>query len=672
MIVSWNWLQDYVDLAMSPDELALRLAMAGLNHESTTDIGDDVAIDIEITSNRPDCLGHIGIAREVAVLWQLPLQVPNPQPPHGNSPVSELVRVRVEAPELCPRYTARLLRNVTVGPSPSWLVDRLNAIGVASINNVVDATNYVLMECGQPLHAFDYDKVKGGQIVVRHARKGEKLVAIDHRTYELDESMCVIADASSPVALAGVMGGADSEVSETTTNILIESADFAPLSVRTTARLLRLHSPSSYRFERGVDDQGIDWASRRCCELILQIAGGELADGCVDVVAVPRPTVVPVTLRYHTLKRILGIDVPPAKVEQILTALGLHQVQHDKSSITVSIPSWRRDLTREADLVEEVARVYGYDQIPEDVGVSMVSSRRSDADRAGAVLRDCLIGLGFDEAYTTSVVSKEWSDAFHAWTTAPALTVGTAMLRGADHLRRSLLPSLLAAKQSNEAAGNSRIELFETARVYLAEPNGLPQEPTMLGIVSGRGFFEVKGAILSLLQALHVGAKLKTEDFEDPFFTAGQCCRLTLAGNRFGFLGHVSDNAKGRFSVRSDTVVAELRIDQLLRHAVLIPQYLPESTFPAIRRELNLIVPESVRWSQLEETIQQAGGDLLSQVDYLETYRDPQKDGPDKKRILFSFTLRSDQRTLTSEEAELVTTQVVDVCRNDHQAVLLG
>ncbi len=279
MIVSWNWLQDYVSLDMDVAELEHRLAMAGLNHESTQRMGDDLAIDLEVTSNRPDCLGHLGVAREISVLWDRALNKPDPQPSGSGPAVTKLAQVSIVCPELCSRYTARVIRGVKIGPSPDWLANRLRSVGVAVINNVVDISNYVMLECGQPLHVFDLQLLRGSEIIVREAGVGEEFEAIDHRTYILDPGVCVIADAQRAVALAGVMGGVDSEVSSKTTDLLIESADFAPLSIRTTARKLGLHSPSSYRFERGVDSAGVDWASRRCAEMILELAGGQLAPG---------------------------------------------------------------------------------------------------------------------------------------------------------------------------------------------------------------------------------------------------------------------------------------------------------------------------------------------------------------------------------------------------------
>ena len=273
MIVSWKWLTEYVDLKMTHDDLVDRLTMSGLNHEGTETKNGDQAIDLEVTSNRPDCLGHIGVAREIAVLYEVPLKLPEVEFECGNQSVQDHCSVEIESPETCFRYTARMIKGVKIGPSPQWLQDRLTAIGIGVVNNVVDVTNYVMMECGQPLHAFDFGKVNGGKIIVRSAKKEETMVAIDHSNLKLEPGMCVIADAQVPVALGGVMGGADSEISDDTTDVLLEAAYFDQLAVRKAARKLKKHSPSSFRFERNIDSAMLDWASRRACALIQQLAG---------------------------------------------------------------------------------------------------------------------------------------------------------------------------------------------------------------------------------------------------------------------------------------------------------------------------------------------------------------------------------------------------------------
>ncbi|MCA9118823.1 MAG: phenylalanine--tRNA ligase subunit beta [Planctomycetaceae bacterium] len=671
MIVSWNWLNDYVALDVEPAEVEQRLMMAGLNHESTESVDDDLAIDLEITSNRPDCLGHIGVAREASVLFGTPLTIPDPTPQETTTTVADLVKVRVDCPELCYRYTARVIRGVKVGPSPAWLVNRLKTIGIASINNVVDVSNYVLMECGQPLHAFDLAKLGGPEIIVREANNGEEFLAIDHKTYTLEPGMCVIADSSRAVALGGVMGGAESEVSDATVDLLIESAEFAPVSIRGTARKLNLYSPSSYRFERGLDPDGVDWASRRCCELILELAGGELAEGVVDV-GRERLTREPVTLRLPQVKRVLGIDVSSEEVQRILTALGCDRVRADQDQIEVIAPAWRRDLTREIDLIEEVARIHGYDKIPEDAAVPMCPSHRSNADRVQGKVRQALTAAGFDEALTASVVSEAWTKAFSPWTDAKPLKSYTPTLKGADRLRLSLIPSLLDVRRMNESVSNPIIELFETARIYLPSSDELPVEQPTLGIISGGNYSALKGVVEGLVAALDPAAVIEVRETSQPLFDTDHSCELRVNGERLGVLGELTSAALKSFKLRSPTTVAELSMFALEAIANLIPQYSPQSAFPAMSRDLNLIVDETLRWADLATTVRASGGQLLEEVAYQDVYRDTQRDGAGKKRLLFSITLRSSEATLTNEQADEIRDSIVAACGEQHAAKLLA
>lgn len=670
MLLSFDWLKSLVPLTVSPDEFALRMMMAGFNHESTTTVGGDVCVDLEITSNRPDCLGHIGLAREAAVLFSSELKIPAAAPKSGNAHVLNLAQVQVDSPKLCPRYTARVIRGVKVGPSPAWLQKRLTTVGIACINNVVDITNYVLMECGQPLHAFDLAKLAGRKIIVREANPGEKFAAINHKSYDLAAGMCVIADAERPVALAGVMGGADTEVSSSTTELLIEGADFDPLSVRIASRKLALRSDSSYRFERGVDPEGIDWASRRCCELILELCGGELADGVVDVGAKPTDR-KPVTLRFAQLLRIIGIDIPRDDVRSILKALGNREVRSDAAIVEVVPPSWRRDLEREIDLIEEAARIYGYDKIPEDVSVPMSASARTEEDRVLSKVRSTLTACGFDEALTISVVDESLSSAFSPWTDAAPLATQMPILERADKLRRSLVPSLLKARRDNEAVGNRTIELFETAKVYLPRPGELPQEDLMLGLTSGRDFFEVKGTLEAIVAALNPTAQLTVRTKSFPLFTAGRGCEVLLGDQVIGVLGEVSGPSRRQFDLRGPTVVAELKLAPLVQSAVMVPRYVPLPAYPTIERDLNLIVDEAVRWSDVAATVRSSGGDLLASFDLKgEPFRDEKKIGAGKKSLLVAVLLQSRERTLTGTEADEVHAKIVDACAKQHAATL--
>ncbi|MGO9110033.1 MAG: phenylalanine--tRNA ligase subunit beta [Thermoguttaceae bacterium] len=666
-------------------------------------VGDDLAIDLEVTSNRPDCLGHLGIAREVSVLWNCALKIPAARPREGRTRVEDLVRVRIDCLDLCSRYTARVIRGVRVGPSPEWLAKRLATVGIAAINNVVDISNYVMMECGQPLHTFDYAKLNGPEIVVRRPRGDETIEAIDHKTYRLDADMCVIADARLPVAIGGVMGGAATEVTEATRDVLIEAADFDPVSIRTTARRLGLHSDSSYRFERRVDPEGVDWASRRCTELILEMAGGELAAGVVDVGRPPQSR-DPIILRLSQLKRILGIEVEPAVVRKILAALGNVEAEAGSgrgtcaagrgagskeqagcllpASLTVTPPSWRRDLSREIDLIEEVARIHGYDKIPEDVSVPMAASSRPREDRVVGKIRTVLTAAGFDEAMTLSAVDAASARAVQAWTQSEPLRSQTPVIRGADYLRTSLVPSLLGVRRTNESLSNPVIELFEIAKIYRPS-QGLPEEWWMLGISSGRPYAEVKGVVEAIVAVTNaklerqVGEELEGqvenlsyENADLPLLDPNVSCRLILEGQLLGYVGQLSAAGQKQSDLRNPAVVAELKLAALFERAELIPQYVPLPAFPAVSRDLNLVVDETVRWAQIAATVRHNGGPDLESLEYRDIYRDADRLGTGKKSFLFTIGLRSQEGTLTSQQADGVRDRIVVACRQEHGAEL--
>ena len=455
MIVSKNWLAEYVPLPKNVDELTHRLTMSGLNLEEFHDVSEglskpDVAIDLEVTSNRPDCLGHIGVAREAAVLFEQPLTIPSAAVVESNDPATAAASISIECADLCPEYHGRVIRGVRIGPSPVWLKDRLEAVGMDSVNNVVDVTNFVMLECGQPLHAFDLDRLDGRRIVVRRATKGETITAIDQRQYALTEEMCIIADAKRPVAVAGVMGGFETEISNSTVNVLIESAAFASMSVRGTARGLKLHSPSSYRFERKVDRSGLDWASRRCCELIMNVAGGTLLAG--SIVSGVRQTEQPVAirLRFSQVSRLLGIEIRPETCVGILGRLGLTCVDRDTAGANFESPSWRPDLLRECDLIEEVARIHGYDQIPINATLPVVPTSRTLRERVLDATRSQLVASGLSESLTLSFVSEQQKQLFRPLGEIAPVAVSHSSRSYENQLRQSLIPSLLQCRRQNE------------------------------------------------------------------------------------------------------------------------------------------------------------------------------------------------------------------------------
>jgi len=669
MIVSWNWLTDYIRLDMPVEVLTERLALAGLNHESTTEVGGDLAIDFEVTSNRSDCLGHLGIAREISVVFDRPMRIPAAMPKASGPAVETRTSVLVEASELCPRFTARVISGVRVAESPWWLRKRLETIGVRPISNLVDVTNYVMFECGQPLHAYDLDRLDEHRLIVRRARSGETLTAINNRVYELSPEMLVIADASRAVGLAGVMGGLETEIGFDTTNVLIEAAQFDPLSVRRTARALGLFSPSSFRFERPLDPAMTDWASRRCAELILEVAGGTLHPGVIDV-GRPTPQMSPVTLRWSQIERVLGISIDPEEAERILVALGLERLDRTALSLTVRPPSWRPDLEREIDLIEEVARIHGYGHIPEDRPIPVTTAPRAVQERVEGVLREVLTGAGLDEAVTFSLVDVDLAVAVSPGSSLAPLRIGHSSRKRENALRQSLIPSLLAIRGHNEAHGNHDAELFEIANVYLPRPEGqLPDERTRVAAVVARDFRGCKGIVEAILGRLHIGEPLVARPVELELFAAGRAAELLLGETHLGYLGEIDSSVLDRMEIRSECAAAELELGLLLQQARLVASYHPLPLHPLVVRDLSLVLDRSCPWAELAQVARDAAGPYLETLEYYDTFRGGNLP-EDRQSVHFGLKFRHPERTLTGEEVDRAIGSVIEACERRLGATL--
>ena len=685
MIVSTDWLAEYVSVSAPVDELVERLALCGLNHESTSSVGDDTAIEIEVTSNRPDCLGHIGVARELSVLFGRPLLVPAPRPLKTGGQAAQSVSVEITDRSMCPFYSARILRGVRVGKSPSWLVNRLATVGIASVNNIVDITNYVMLECGQPLHAFDLASVRGGRIIVRPAQAGEAFEAINHRRYELDPRMCVIADAEHPVALAGVMGGADSEISDTTVDVLLESGQFAPLAVRTAARSLVLASGSSFRFERTPDPAAVEWASLRAATLIMDLAGGRLEHGVATAgeLACHDTTVA---LAVDRVSEVLGVAIPWERQQATLTALGFNE-QTDGADDEISlwrVPSWRRDVTREIDLVEEVGRIIGYDIIPEDATIAarpVADTRRQEVSRQAA---EVLLAAGCCEAMTRSVVDEVLDGFGSPWTSEAAFTISPPLVRGADRLRRSLLPSLLEARGHNLAAAAPHGDLFEIARGYLPAAE-LPSEPQFLSAVVTGEFAAAKGLVEAVFARLGIDPsgvpgrppRVSYRPASHPLLAAGRAADviLSLAGTpsvRAGVIGEVAPNLVSHFNLGAAVSAFELRLDLIEPVKVSDRSVTRPSEFPPVERDLNLIVDEEVAWASLASAIEEASRGLLEHLSLTQVWRDEARIGPGRKSLVVSLSLRSSEATLSGDEVKQVIDAILESCTQRCGAALRG
>lgn len=645
----------------------------------------DHTLEVAVTPNRGDCLSHWGIAREVAALTGATLRLKAAGPREGTTPIQDLTSVTVKAADLCPRYAARVIQGVSIGPSPFWVRRRLVLSGVRPINNVVDATNYVLLEMGQPLHAFDHARLKRGRIVVRRAVKGERIVTLDGLERPLEPGMLVIADAVNPVAIAGVMGGLATEVTGTTQDLLLESALFQPVSVRRTAKALTLSSESSYRFERGVDPQGVDRALDRVAAFIVGLAGGRVARGLIDVQA-PRRRRTPLRLRVERVRQVLGSAVAPPEVGRVLKRIQCLVKPRGSKVLAVAPPSHRLDLTREIDLVEEVARLRGFDQIP--------TSRPASEVRSAGVspfwgierqMRRLLTAWGFQETVNFSFTREEVLDKLRL----PADDPRRRLLRirnplgGEAVLRSLLLPSLLENLVLNESRGSREAKLFEIARVFRPQPGAAaPVEVRTVAVVAAgdrfpawwgtKGervdFYDLKGVVETLGKIVGVSLALRVAA-DIPYLHPGQQAGVVLEGDAVGSIGALHPEVIRNFDLKTVAVAMEIDLDRLDRDRKPQARYSPLPRYPAVFRDMAVVVPERMRAAEVEGAIRRTGGALVEAVRPFDVYRGgPVPEG--KKSLAFSIQYRAADRTLTDEEVATIHGKILEAVERDLGGVL--
>jgi len=666
MKTSVHWLSDFLPgPQLGADAAAEALTHGGLPVENIERPGDDAVLDVEVTSNRGDCLSHVGVARELSALLKREFRESAAGAPVGgmesSTPASSATSVTIEALQLCPHYIARVIRNVKIKPSPQWLSQRLEAVGVRSINNIVDITNYVLFELGQPLHAFDFDKLGGRRIIVRTARPGEKITAIDNRERALTPHMLVIADASQPVAVAGVMGGLFSEVSGSTVNVLLESARFDPLSVRKTSRALALKSDSSYRFERGIDPLLPEKASLRAAQLILETAGGELLSGAVAAGGSGHQPKT-LSLRLAKLKSVLGIELP---VEQVIDALRRLQLSPQLASdrINVIVPSFRLDLNIEVDLVEEVARVVGYDKIPVRDQISIRLTPQDPQSRAIQTIRSTLAAASYFESITFSFVSDALANDFlppaDVSNDSPLMRADPAVRKADANLRPSLIPGLLESIRHNESVGVADPRLFEIGSVFWNDAAGKPREVRRIALVGGGDLRELRGAIETLLHKLDARRPVNVVLDSRSGFGKSASGRIEWGGRPIGYVGMIDRAVADKLSLRDIPAAAELDLDALLSGTQLVPQLQPLAKFPAVQRDVSLVTPENVRYEQIQSLVGTLSLQWLEAIQYVTTYRGkPLEKG--QKSVTVSLVFRSATETLQSAQVDESVQQVVD------------
>jgi phenylalanyl-tRNA synthetase beta chain len=635
----------------------------------------ETLFDLEITWNRPDCLSIIGIAREFAALLRRPVRLPEVAFPESGEPVERSASVRIDDPAACPRYTARVLRGIRDGASPAWMARRLERCGVRPISLIVDVTNYVMLECGQPLHAFDYNRVTDHTIIVRRARPGEIMTTLDEVARVLDEETLVIADPARAVAVAGVMGGAGSEIAPGSTDtVLLESALFEPAGVKRTATRLALRTESSHRFERGVDTDLADWASRRAAALLAAHGGAVAAPGVIDQDH-RKSGRGEVALRFRRVREVMGVELPSDEIAAMLQALGFEQVRQDETQAVWRVPSWRLDVELEADLIEEVARLHGLAAIPDLPPRNVVVPRSDDAEvRARALCRRTLMGFGFTEAMHYSFLSAAELDLFDK--RRPEWRVALPNPVSADYaiLRDSLLPQMVLSLGRNVSRQVEAPALFEIGRVFYRDGRAEPCEETRLSIgfcgPFGRPALDrrrpvaheeaalwLKGAIEALAAVLHAG-EVTLRPADHPAMDSGWGTELLLDGAVVGRLGLIANAIRHHWRLNAPMAVAEVRLDALLAHAERREPPRPTPAFPAVRRDVAFVAPGTIRHADVVAVVRAAAPAELTRVELFDIFTSKEIERG-RRSMGYTLEFQSPERTLTDDEVNEAFARIV-------------
>lgn len=691
MNISYNWLKDLINNELTVEDTAAALTRVGLAVEGTHSFGDDYVFDIDLTSNRPDCLSHLGVARELHVTTGKVLREraeARELPAEDAVPFPSLLApdvVKIDDPKLCYRFTARIIRGVKIGPSPEWLVKRLESVGERSINNVADITNYVMLELGQPMHAFDLDKLAENRIVVRTAKDGEGITTLDEVERKLDDSMLMICDAEKPVAVGGVMGGLNSSITDDTVNVLIEVAYFDRESVRRTSRKLGLATEASYRFERGVDIERLKEASDRAANLIVELAGGTL-DEFIDVYP-NRQTpaqIVSKDISWAVL-RLTGLEVSPKECLRILNELGIESEKQDDGSDIFTAPTWRHDIAIEEDLVEEVARHAGYENIAEELPPAYGAGEYQASEARKKLLRLKLTDIGFDEAISYSFVDTRFDEEFDI---VPGLidekaeeklvTLQDSVIEGAVRMRPTTLPGLIEAVRFNLNHQRRDLKLFEIGKVFAASgsEDGLPTEREVFSIAVTGGdtlqkyleptrpldFYDAKGA---------VEAALEVVGFPSPEFRAeevrhlrpGQAAGIYIDGGKIGTIGRLSESIAANYKFRNPVFVAEIDLDAVLSRNTDAILYHPLPKYPSIVRDVSFNVGRETTFDDVRSVVIDHGSDLCRNVGFVDIFEGKGiEDG--KRSLTVRLEYRNDERTLVDEEVSAVHAKIMESLSN--------
>lgn len=664
MKLSYNWVKEYIDLDISAEELGHELTMAGSEVDSIEEVGPDKVFEFEITTNRPDCLNVIGLAREASSIFDKDLKLPE-MALDGNKidPEGRTVQCRIKAPEQCPRYTARVISGVTVKPASGRIAEHLKAVGLRTVNNIVDVTNYCLMESGQPMHAFDLDKISGDKIMIRQAKKGEKIITIDEEERKLEPGMLVIADGKGPIAVAGVMGGKATEVTEATKNILLESAYFDPVSVRRTARKLGLSTDSSYRFERGVDKANIVPASDRAAALILEEAGGTpsglVSEGSLKVDRTE--------IEFDIVRagKILGVDLQAEQVEKILGRLGAETVSLEAQVLRVKAPTFREDLKTDVDLIEEVGRIYGYDNIPMTISRFVPSSERKSKERLVLEkIRQVLVSSGLNEIMTYSLISADAAERFRS-VSDDIVSLSNYLSEEHKCLTPQLLDGMLKSVSYNLNRQNLDLGFFEIGKIYRkssGERKFAESWALCIGLTGAirrdweegeklANIFDLRGIIESVLERLGLDMTLSPEKAKG----FDVCAYVGIKGEKdpSGFGGELSKKVLKDYDIGSKVLVAQIDLARIIENARLSRHYHSIPKFPFSSRDVSILCDKGVYAMELSEAMKDSGEELVRSIELLDAYTG---ESIPEGKISYTYTIQYglDTRTLTDEEIEAV------------------
>ena len=631
---------------------------------------DDHVVEFEITPNRPDCLSVIGLAREASATFGRPLKLHTPEVKGCGGSIAELVDIDIEDGDLCPRYTARMVKNVKIQPSPAWMRERLRNSGVRPINNIVDITNYVMLEYGQPMHAFDVSCVEGNHIIVRTAREGETIQTLDGNQRKLTTSMLCICDENRPVCVAGVMGGANSEIVGDTAMVLFESANFNGTSVHRTAAALNMRTDASSRYEKGLDPMNTLKAVERACELVELLGAGEVVEGVMDVIAKDSNPVT-VKLEPEKVNGLLGTDVSREEMVRILEALDF-KVEGD----TIHVPSWRSDVEHYSDIAEEVARFYGYNNIPDTLSNGLTARRGlTDIQQTENLLGSVCRAAGYDEIITYSFISPTYYDKIDLPKDSPlrdSLKILNPLGEDTSIMRTTTLPSMLEILTRNYNFRNKSAKLYELGRVYFKRADGLADEPKVLTLGAygdNMDFFALKGAVEAVLKQLRIENVRFLADSENPSYHPGRCAKVFSGDRLLGVLGQVHPHVAGNYGVDAELYAAELRFDALYESKGSQPLYQPLPKFPAVTRDIAVVCDASVTVGELEDAIRKGAKGLLKDAALFDIYTGTGI-APGKKSVAFNLTLRADDRSLTAEEADADVKSILTALEQECGAVL--